>query len=321
MRLVMTLLVRDEVDIVRENVDFHLQHGVDFVIVTDNGSVDGTRDILSELEKAGQVRVFDESEDDFSQSRWVTRMALLARDDYAADWILNNDGDEFWLPAGGDLKTGLAEVEADIVLCHRRNMVYPHDRPRVGSWYEDLVYRVSQPFSRHPLEEPMTDPLPVPYFYQDLPPKALCRGKGLKEVGTGNHNAKYENPTRATKSSVKIYHYPVRSFDQFVQKIRNGGAAYARNTNLPTSAGWHWRRWYRMILDGDPERAFAETLPSENMLNVDLRSGRIVVDQAMMETLAGRPANNQRNSARGGSPSVAQSGGTAIECRYQNLKR
>jgi len=37
-RLVMTLLVRDEVDIVRANVDFHLEYGVDFVIVTDKGS-------------------------------------------------------------------------------------------------------------------------------------------------------------------------------------------------------------------------------------------------------------------------------------------
>ena len=53
MRLVMTLLVRDEVDVVRANVNFHLQRGVDFVIVTDNRSVDGTRDVLADLEKDG----------------------------------------------------------------------------------------------------------------------------------------------------------------------------------------------------------------------------------------------------------------------------
>ncbi len=38
MKLVMTLLLRDEEDIVRENLDFHLAQGVDRVIVTDNGS-------------------------------------------------------------------------------------------------------------------------------------------------------------------------------------------------------------------------------------------------------------------------------------------
>jgi hypothetical protein len=38
MKLVMTLLVRDEQDILADNLDFHLAQGVDEVIVTDNGS-------------------------------------------------------------------------------------------------------------------------------------------------------------------------------------------------------------------------------------------------------------------------------------------
>jgi hypothetical protein len=37
MKLVMTLLVRDEEDIVADALDFHLAQGVDQVIVTDNG--------------------------------------------------------------------------------------------------------------------------------------------------------------------------------------------------------------------------------------------------------------------------------------------
>ena len=45
----MTLLVRDEVDVVRQHLLFHLNAGVDFVIVTDNGSVDGTSEVLAEL--------------------------------------------------------------------------------------------------------------------------------------------------------------------------------------------------------------------------------------------------------------------------------
>ena len=53
MKLVMTLLLRDEEDIVRENLDFHLAQGVDRVIVTDNGSEDGTVEILREYEARG----------------------------------------------------------------------------------------------------------------------------------------------------------------------------------------------------------------------------------------------------------------------------
>ena len=45
-KLVMTLLTKNDVDIVRYNIDYHLAHGVDFIIATDTGSTDGTRDIL-----------------------------------------------------------------------------------------------------------------------------------------------------------------------------------------------------------------------------------------------------------------------------------
>ena len=56
MKLVMTLLVRDEEDIVADNLDFHLAQGVDEVIVTDNGSSDATLEILRDYEARGVVR-------------------------------------------------------------------------------------------------------------------------------------------------------------------------------------------------------------------------------------------------------------------------
>ena len=46
MKLVMTLLVRDEEDILAQNLEHHLAQGVDFFVVTDNGSIERTPDIL-----------------------------------------------------------------------------------------------------------------------------------------------------------------------------------------------------------------------------------------------------------------------------------
>jgi hypothetical protein len=46
MKLVMTLLVRNEADIIEANLDYHLAQGVDFVIVTDHGSSDETVELL-----------------------------------------------------------------------------------------------------------------------------------------------------------------------------------------------------------------------------------------------------------------------------------
>jgi len=124
MKLVMTLLVRDEQDIIRENLDFHLAQGVDEVIVTDNGSEDATVEILREYESRGVVRLLHEPADDYSQGRWVTRMAQLAAME-GADWVINNDADEFWWPLQGSLKDVLGKVDRDTlaVSAERTNFI------------------------------------------------------------------------------------------------------------------------------------------------------------------------------------------------------
>jgi len=57
MKLAMTLLVRDEADIIGEHLTFHLNAGVDLVLVTDHRSVDGTSDVLDAYARDGSVRV------------------------------------------------------------------------------------------------------------------------------------------------------------------------------------------------------------------------------------------------------------------------
>ena len=60
MKLVMTLLARDEEDIVASWLDFHLNAGVDFVVATDNRSNDGTTEILERYEREGHVHLIRE---------------------------------------------------------------------------------------------------------------------------------------------------------------------------------------------------------------------------------------------------------------------
>jgi hypothetical protein len=109
-KLVLTLLARDEADIVDAQIAFHLHAGVDYVIATDNRSQDRTAEILERYERAGVLLLLREGGDDMRQDEWVTRMARLAATDFGADWVINADADEFWWPRSGSLKDVLAAV-------------------------------------------------------------------------------------------------------------------------------------------------------------------------------------------------------------------
>jgi glycosyltransferase involved in cell wall biosynthesis len=230
MKLVMTLLVRDEEDIVADNLDFHLAQGVDEVIVTDNGSVDGTLEILRAYEARGLVRIIVEPTDDYSQGRWVTRMARMAATEHKADWVINNDADEFWWPREGTLRTLFEGLGGDVgVVVGRRTNFVPRpedDRP----YWERMTLRERE--SLNPVGKP-------------LPPKLAHRAHPEIVVVQGNHRIKGPDVgSEVDDGSIEILHFPMRSYAQFENKIVKGGRAYARNKELPEKTGRTWRRLY-----------------------------------------------------------------------------
>ena len=106
----MTLRTRDNEDLVGAHLAFHLAAGVDFVVATDHLSVDGTRDILREHERAGHLRLICKEEEQHVPGAWVNDMARLAATEHDADWIIHSDIDEFWWPRGGNLSDVLDVV-------------------------------------------------------------------------------------------------------------------------------------------------------------------------------------------------------------------
>src|SRR5207245_4246497 len=141
----------DEEDVIDDHLVFHLDHGVDHVVVTDNRSVDGTRDVLERYTRLGVVTVIDERDDTFDQWRWVTRMARMAKSELGADWVVNADADEFWWPKSGSLASVLAAVpdRYGAVAAPRVNFVPAP--PGVEPWWRRMVVRETR--SRNNLGE------------------------------------------------------------------------------------------------------------------------------------------------------------------------
>jgi hypothetical protein len=76
-------------------VEHHAAQGADLIIATDNGSFDGTTEVLKAHADLGIVELHHDPVHRKQQHVLVTNMARRARSEYAADWVINADADEF----------------------------------------------------------------------------------------------------------------------------------------------------------------------------------------------------------------------------------
>lgn len=273
----MTLLVRDEQDIIRENIEFHQSQGVDYFIVTDNNSVDLTPRFLKEYEKKGVLRYIFEGHDNYNQHAWVTRMARLAHVEHGADWVINNDADEFWWPKDGNLKDTFSRIplEYNIISADRYNFVVTdiEDTP----FYQRMIYREN--VSLNPLGQP-------------LPPKVSHRGCEAIIVQQGNHSVSgIENPS-VMYDLIEIFHFPIRNYAQLENKIIKGGAAYEKNKELPNSIGDTWKKLYKEYkCKGNLQSYFNKNLHNEKRLKEELESGSLIIDERLSSYFAEKDLN------------------------------
>jgi hypothetical protein len=211
-KVVMTLLARNEADIVDAQLAFHLNAGVDFVVATDNRSDDGTTEILERYQRAGFLRLLREDADTMRQEEWVTRMARIAASDLGADWVINADADEFWWPRGGDLKDVLALVPARFGVirgCWRHFLPRPAGDPFFA---ERMTVRLCTP--AHP-----GDKTTVYHAHQ----KVAHRADPEVEIERGNHNA-IGRGLDALRSwhPIEVLHFSFRSAAQVARKAAGG---------------------------------------------------------------------------------------------------
>lgn len=244
--LIMTLLVKNEEDILEENLKFHKAMGVDGFIVTDNNSTDRTPDIIRKYEALGWVKkVIRESGTNYNQKHWVDRMVWMAKKELGADWVINADADEFWYAPSGNLKSELAASDANVLKCHSRVM-FPEEGKPVWMWsrairpFTDPSVSGGYELSRYSLFVPQRD-------------KVIHRATSYLQIATGNHKV-LMLPRKEKRSAVCIYHYPVKGKEHFLRKMINGGRQLEQNPHK--HIGQHWRYFYQMYKAGRLEEEY-----------------------------------------------------------------
>jgi hypothetical protein len=284
--IVATMVVRDEVDIIAANLDHLLHQGVRQILVTDNGSRDGTREVLAWYAENRPVTVFDQPVGPFWQSKWVTTMARMAATDYEADWVVHIDADEFLFHPNMSLPEVFASVddEADVVVIPRWDYVALEGA--VGD-VAPLTQLIRKSQSLNPMGRPLL-------------PKVAHRADVGATVTDGNHEADGPMLNRTlTVQGLVLRHYPARSLTQTRRKIANLSDGYrASGLDRQGIGGTQMER--RRMLDLGTFEAEYRTVYGRRPAEVEdgLADGSLIYDPATAHVVS-----QARSGAQNASPS------------------
>ena len=278
MKIVVTVMVRDEIDVMAAWVEHHLAQDVDLIIATDNASVDGTAEVLQRYADLGLLELHHDPVHHKQQHAVVTGMARRAYTEHHADWVINADADEFWAPQDKRLTLRKALEQVPLALnaftAPVTNLIGP---PALrGSGLERLRWRDMR----------STEQLQEVGIHAQPTADAVHRGDPDVVVSQGNHYVSLKSAGQPDPSvALDVLHVPWRSWSQFEQKVINTGRAYESNPNLRPSPRHHGMADYRRHLAGRLWYAFLLRMPPERALRNGEADGTYAHDPWLSEHL------------------------------------
>ena len=237
-------MIKNEADIVEAFVRHNLAL-MDLIVVIDNGSTDGTREILTSLQREGlPLVVFDDPIFGYYQSEKVTHVYRKVVPVFNPELVWFLDADEFiHAPSRAALDAAFAAVPAG-------NAVLLPWRTHLPDAEVDPARVLADPLGAMPDRRRREEPT---YF------KVVVRRDPRDDerlvIEQGNHSVHFTDGTRPplrAMEGVAVAHLPVRSVEQLSAKVINGWQAYLvknRHAEVPT-AGFQWQQLYERVVYG-----------------------------------------------------------------------
>jgi len=264
-KLVLTLVVRDEADVIDANIAFHLSAGVDFVVALDNGSADSTVEILESYARTGRLHLLREHGTHVGRGESQTMLARLAATEFGADWVITSDADQFYWPRGGTLKDVLGAVPEHYgVVSALRRLFVP--RPEGDPFFvERMTVRLS---ARAPINDPGS-------FSRPQSNVVHCAHPGVV-VAPGNRGVSGVSlPPLRGWYPIEVLHFPVRSVEQCERKYVGANPAWLRNAVRVKAVAAHRDGRFQEYYDG--------LLVDDVTLGQGLANGTLVIDTRLRD--------------------------------------
>jgi hypothetical protein len=273
--LALTLVVRDEEDILAANIDYHLAQGVDVILALDHGSSDRTPEILRRYEQTGRVRSFRDDARPHDQARRVNLLLRIAAEDHDADWVIHCDADEFWMPTLGSLRDVFATIpeQCGYIEVKRHNFL---PAPANGDAFHPCSV------IRHRNSRNLRG--------TDLEPKIAQRPAASSAVAPGNHFLESPRLDPAPDiGALEVLHFPIRTFEQFERKVVATGVGYERLVPRPADVGCDQLELLAIWRRGALRDYYDSEALDPRRIEQACAAGDLVVDPRLQSFLAAGP--------------------------------
>ena len=283
LRLAASYLIKNEVDIIEANIRFHAQQGVDHFAIMDNGSTDGTREVIESLRSEFDIFVLDRPEHTYQFHKWRQEIVGVCDKAFSPDITICCDADEFWINKHGKtLKSALSRNDS-VVTVPRYNMI-PSKSILDGGDFYDTELKVLNPISFN--KEAQKNKHELAILLSKIGPKVAVNPRGLISLNGGNHRAKHIHFWNGRVSDdLAVYHYPVRSYEHFERNVLNRKKVID-DKSLNIRIGDHYRRWARIYDAGRLHDEYMKFFFSVEEAEILKRVGVLEVDEAAKDALS-----------------------------------
>jgi len=222
-KIVATLCVKDEADIIAANIEHHIEQGISQFLITDNASTDDTRNIVGKYKEV--VEIFDSADPTHNQEKHVTKMAREACK-LDPDWILHIDADEFAI--GLDYLNHV-DVFSITLFQGWHHLATELDSP---DWMESMKWYIDFKELRK---------------FTDKTSKIAHRPDKEIIISHGNHYiVNLDGRSNITTDYIQAHHFPLRTYKQLESKATNGYSGLVSRGQLSE----RWLYWNKLFKKG-----------------------------------------------------------------------